>query len=124
MSKVKAQSATQATPAEPDKLTVDADEIVYDTDKKTIAARGNAKLYYKGKILEADQVVYHSESERVFAEGHVVLTEPDGQVVRANSLELTDQFHDGFIKSMRVDTIDNTHFVAPAQNALPVDKRF
>ena len=67
VSKVKAQSATQATPAEPDKLTVDADEIVYDTDKKTIAARGNAKLYYKGKILEADQVVYHSESERVFA---------------------------------------------------------
>ena len=107
-----AQDAPQAK-TEADKLTVDADEIVYDTDKKTISARGNAKLYYKGKILEADQVIYRSESERVFAEGHVVLTEPDGQVVHANSLELTDQFHDGFIQSMRVDTIDKTHFVAP-----------
>ena len=113
VSKAQAQTSPAATSAEADKLTVDADEIVYDTDKKTIAARGNAKLYYKGKILEADQVIYRSDSERVFAEGHVVLTEPDGQVVRANSLELTDQFHDGFIKSMRVDTVDNTHFVAP-----------
>ncbi|MFM8608726.1 MAG: LPS-assembly protein LptD [Hyphomicrobiales bacterium] len=113
VSKAQAQTSPAATSSDADKLTVDADEIVYDTDKKTIAARGNAKLYYKGKILEADQVIYRSDSERVFAEGHVVLTEPDGQVVRANSLELTDQFHDGFIKSMRVDTVDNTHFVAP-----------
>ena len=94
-----AQNAPQ-TQADAEKLTVDADEIVYDTDKKTISARGNAKLYYKGKILEADQVIYRSESERVFAEGHVVLTEPDGQIVRAKSLELTDQFHDGFIQSI------------------------
>ncbi len=101
------------TQEQKDRLTVDADEIVYDTDKKTISARGNAKLYYKGKILEADQVIYRSDSERVFAEGHVVLTEPTGEVLHANSLELTDQFHDGFIHSLRIDTVDSTHFVAP-----------
>ena len=104
---------TAAGQDQKDRLTVDADEIVYDTDNKSISARGNAKLYYKGKILEADQVIYRSDSERVFAEGHVVLTEPTGEVLHANSLELTDQFHDGFIQSLRIDTVDSTHFVAP-----------
>jgi LPS-assembly protein len=96
-----------------DKLTVDANEVVYDTDKKTISARGNAKLYYKGKVLEADRVVYNSDNGRVFAEGHVVLTDTDGQVLHATSLELSEQFRDGFINSFKIDTPDSTHFVAP-----------
>ena len=107
------KSASVSPSSVRDKLTVDANEIVYDTDKKTISARGNAKLYYKGKVLEADTVIYRSETGRVYAEGHVVLTDTDGQVLRAASLELSEQFRDGFINSFKIDTIDNTHFVAP-----------
>ena len=107
-----AGTATASTQS-PDKLTVDANEVVYDTDNKTISAKGNAKLYYKGKVLEADRVVYHSDTGRVFAEGHVVLTDTDGQVLHAASLELSEQFRDGFINSFKVDTPDDTHFVAP-----------
>ena len=97
----------------PDKLTVNADELVYDTDKNTVSASGNAKLYYQGKVLEADKVIYHSDTGHVFAEGHVILTEPDGQILHATSLELSEQFRDGFINSFKLDTPDNTHFVAP-----------
>ncbi len=104
--------ATPST-ASPDKLTVDANEIVYDTDKKTISAQGSAKLYYQGKVLEADRVIYNSDNGRVFAEGHVVLTDTDGQVLHATSLELSEHFRDGFINSFKIDAPDSTHFVAP-----------
>jgi len=107
-----ARAETPQNPA-PDKLTVDAKEIVYDTDKKTISAVGNAKLYYHGQVLEADRVVYYSETSRVFAEGHVVLTDADGQVLHGTSMELSDQYRDGFINTLKIDTKDNTHFVAP-----------
>jgi len=110
-SQITAPVTTPASTA--DRLTVDANEVVYDTDKKTISARGNAKLYYKGKVLEADRVIYNSDNGRVFAEGHVVLTDTDGQVLRAASLELSEQFRDGFINSFKIDTPDSTHFVAP-----------
>lgn len=111
-----------STETNPDRLVVDADEMVYDRDNKTVTARGNAKLYYKGKILEADQVIYRTETDRVYAEGHVVLTEPDGQVVHANALELSEQFREGFINSLRVDTTDKTHFVAPRAERINGDQ--
>jgi LPS-assembly protein len=101
------------TSANPDKLTVNADEMVHDTDKNTVSAIGNAKLYYQGKILEADKVIYYSDTGHVYAEGHVILTEPDGQILHAESLELSEQFKDGFINSFKIDTTDSTHFVAP-----------
>ncbi|MCX8503593.1 MAG: LPS-assembly protein LptD [Beijerinckiaceae bacterium] len=107
------QPSANNTATNPDKLTVNADELVYDTDKNTVSARGNAKLYYQGKVLEADQVIYHSDTGHVFAEGHVILTETDGQILHATSLELSEQFRDGFINSFKLDTPDNTHFVAP-----------
>ena len=49
MPKAQAQTPPPAASTEADKLTVDADEIVYDTDKKTIAARGNAGGFARGK---------------------------------------------------------------------------
>ena len=107
------QSNNSIAPANPDKLTVNADELVYDTDKNTVSATGNAKLYYQGKILEADKVIYHSDTGHVYAEGHVILTEPDGQILHAASLELSEQFRDGFINSFKIDTPDSTHFAAP-----------
>lgn len=107
------QPTDSKTTTNPDKLTVNADELVYDTDKNTVSASGNAKLYYQCKVLEADKVIYHSDTGHVFAEGHVILTEPDGQILHATSLELSEQFRDGFINSFKLDTPDNTHFVAP-----------
>ena len=106
-------ASTNIAAKNPDKLTVNADELVYDTDKNTVSASGNAKLYYQRKVLEADKVIYHSDTGHVYAEGHVILTEPDGQILHAASLELSEQFRDGFINSFKIDTPDNTHFVAP-----------
>jgi LPS-assembly protein len=96
-----------------DKMLVEARELVYNTDKNTVTAEGNAQIYYQGRILEADRVVYDRNTKRVYAEGHAKLTERDGTVLHADRFDLTDDFRDGFIDSLRVATADKTYFSSP-----------
>jgi LPS-assembly protein len=95
------------------KMLVEATELRYDTVKNTVSAEGNARIYYKGQTLEADRVTYDRNTGRVYAEGHVKLTERDGTVVRSERLELTDDFRDGFIESLRVETPPKTYVSTP-----------
>jgi len=86
------------------KMFVEADELRYDTEKNIVSAEGNARIYYKGQTLEADRVVYDRNSGRVYAEGHAKLTERDGTVLHGSKFDLTSDFRDGFIESLRADT--------------------
>jgi len=103
----------KTTSGKPEKMFVEADELVYNKEKDTVAAVGNARVYYQGRVLEADRVTYDRKTGRVFAEGHGKLTERDGTIVHADRFDLTEDFRDGFIESLRTDTPDKTHFSAP-----------
>lgn len=103
-----------------DKLLVEADELIYDNDKNTVTAKGNAELHYGPRTLQADRVRYDRGSSRVFAEGNVRLTDQDGAVVTGDRMELTDDFKTGFIDSLRIQqSVDRrgetvrTRFSAP-----------
>src|ERR1700687_1785546 len=65
----------------PDKLVIDADELVYDKDKNTVSAVGSVQLFYQGRVLQADRVVYNRVTKRVYAEGHAKMTDEHGDVV-------------------------------------------
>ncbi len=106
-------AAAQAAPAAGERMVVEAKELVYDEKKNTVTARGDVQIYYKGRLLEADRVTYDRNTSRVFAEGHAKLTEKDGSIARAERFDLTDDFKNGFIDSLQVDTVDNTHFTSP-----------
>lgn len=97
-------------PARPDQMVVDAKELVYDSDRETVAASGNVQIYYRGRILQAEKVIYNRKTKRVFAEGRVKLTEPDGTVAYGTRAELTDDFRDGFIDSLNAQSADKTYF--------------
>ena len=99
--------------AAPERMVVEAKELVYDEGKNTVTARGAVQIYYKGRLLEADRVTYDRKAQRVFAEGHAKLTERDGAIARAERFDLTDDLKNGFIDSLQVDSADNTHFSAP-----------
>lgn len=96
-----------------DKMLVEAIELRYDADKDIVSAEGDARVYYKGRVLEADKVIYDRKSGRVYAEGHAKMTEPDGMVERAERFDLTDDFRDGFIESVQADTTQKTQLSAP-----------
>ena len=110
-----AQSAgTTNDPAEPKPhMIIQADELVNNHDKNTITAEGHARIYYEGRTLQADRVVYDRNTNRVYAEGHASFTERDGTVVRAQRFDLTQDFADGFIESLRSETTAVTYFSAP-----------
>lgn len=110
---------TQA--GEDDRLLVEAKEIVYDNDKNTVSAIGDAQLYYQGKVLEADKVTYDNASKRVIATGHVRMREPTGEVGYGDFMELTSDFKDGFIKSLRVIRQDQSRFAAPQAQRIDGD---
>lgn len=93
-----------AKPQGNERLLVEADELIYDNDRNTVTARGNAELHYGTRTLQADRVRYDRTTSRVFAEGNVRLTDETGSVVTGDRMELTDDFKSGFIDSLRIQT--------------------
>jgi LPS-assembly protein len=90
------------------KLLVEAKELIYDNDKNVVSAAGDVELNYQGRTLQADKVIYDRNTNRVFASGNARITEADGTIATGDRFELTDDFKNGFIDSLRVQqkTID------------------
>ncbi|MBN9064717.1 MAG: LPS-assembly protein LptD [Rhizobiales bacterium] len=101
---LRAAQSGQAPAAGAGKMLVEANQLIYDNDANKISAAGNAQLYYDGKTLEADRVTYDRANKRVYAEGNVRMTDETGTVTHGDRFELTDNFRDGFIDSLRVES--------------------
>ena len=89
------------------RMLVDAREVEYDRDRDKVSAVGDVQVYYQGKVLEADRVTYDRKNKRVYAEGNAKLTETDGSVTYGDRFDLTDDFKDGFIDSLRTTSSKN-----------------
>jgi LPS-assembly protein len=96
--------------AEP--MLLQADEMIYDNENGKITARGNVEIYYGNYTLLADRVVYNRNLNTLTAEGNVRIKDPDGAVITADHLTLTDDFRDGFIDALKLVTKDDTRIVA------------
>ena len=107
------QGETPQAAKPPDKLVIDADQLIYDKDKNTVSAVGSVQLFYQGRILQADRVVYNRATKRVYAEGHAKMTDERGDIVYGSRFELSDNFREGFIDSVQVLTSDKTRFTSP-----------
>jgi LPS-assembly protein len=93
-------------------MLIEANQLVDDYDKHTVSAVGNVKIYYSGYTLEAERVTYIQPTRRLIAIGSVKLVDPSGIATYAQQIDITDNFSDGFVQSLRVDTPDKTHFAA------------
>ena len=104
------QLASQVDPAEP--LLLEANELRYDFDRDIISAVGNVQIYYGENTVEADRVDFDRGRNRLRATGNVRLTEPGGNVVRAETMDLSDDLRDGFAAQLQLDTPQRTRFLA------------
>ena len=93
-------------------MLVQANEINYDYTNSRVAAVGNVQIYYGGSTLEANRVVYDQKTKRLHAEGNVRLTEEDGKVTYGEIMDLSDNYRDGFVDSLRLDAPDQTRMAA------------
>jgi LPS-assembly protein len=93
-------------------MLVQATEIRYDYTNNSVAAGGNVQIYYGGATIEADEVIYDQKTKRLRAQGNVRLTEPDGKITYGQVIDLSDDYRDGFVDSLRLETPDDTRFAA------------
>ena len=93
-------------------MLVQAKEINYDYANERVSAVGNVQIYYNGSVLEANKVIYDQKNKRLRAEGNARLTEPGGQISYGEIMELSDDYRDGFVDSLRVDAAQQTSIAA------------
>ena len=93
-------------------MLLQATEIRYDYTNNTVSAVGSVQIYYNGSTVEADEVIYDQKSKRLVARGNARITEADGKITYGQYVDLTDDYRDGFVDSLRLETIDDTRFAA------------
>ncbi|AHF83313.1 organic solvent tolerance [Rhizobium leguminosarum bv. trifolii WSM1689] len=94
------------------KLLLSANELVYNRDADLVSAVGGVQINYAGYKMVAQKVEYNQKTGRMMAIGNIELVSPDGNRIYADSLDVTDNFADGFMNSLRIETADNTRIAA------------
>ncbi|WP_407175728.1 LPS-assembly protein LptD [Bradyrhizobium sp. STM 3562] len=98
--------------ANDNQMLVQANEVEYDYSNSRVSAVGNVQMFYNGTSVEANKVIYNQRTKRLHAEGNIRLTDSDGKITYANIMDLSDDYRDGFVDSLRIDTEDQTRMAA------------
>ena len=93
-------------------MLIQADDLIYDNKNNRVIARGNVEIYYNNYTLLANNVIYDRGTSKLVADGNVRIKEPDGALVKAERIVLTDDFKEGFIRSLQVVSQDETRIGA------------
>ncbi len=93
-------------------LLLEADTIIYDNDRNTITAEGGVRIDYDGHRLVARRIVYHRATARLVASGDVEIVDRQGVRIHTDEIDVTDDFRDAFVRTLRVETPDKTYFAA------------
>lgn len=78
-----------------------ADQVTYDRETERLTASGNVEVLYQGRVLRATRIVYDQRANRIDAEG-LLLTDPDGGVLIADSAAMTPDLESGLVESARL----------------------
>ena len=83
------------------RVNVVADRLSYDGRREVATATGTVQLTYGPYVLTATKVVYDMKSGTFSANGSIMLREPNGNVIEADSAVLKDTFREGFARHVR-----------------------
>tara|TARA_R110000751_G_scaffold271365_6_gene371567 strand:+ start:61574 stop:63913 length:2340 start_codon:yes stop_codon:yes gene_type:complete len=103
------------------RLLLTANQITFNQDSETVVAEGAVQVDYDGYQLVARRLEYHQRSGRLKAYGDIEMVEPDGNRIYAQELDITDDFADGFVNSLRIERPDNTRIVADSAQRLDAE---
>jgi LPS-assembly protein len=94
------------------KLLLASNELIYNKDNETVIARGAVQINYGGYKLVAREVEYDQKTGRLKARGNIELIEPTGNRVYGDEMDLSDDFANGFMNALRIETTDLTKLAA------------
>jgi LPS-assembly protein len=95
-----------------EQMLLEADTLVYDNDLETVTAVGGVQIDYAGNRMVAQRVAYDRRTGRLIASGNVEIIDQDGNRISAQQIDVTDDFRDGFVNALRIETPDKTYFGA------------
>jgi LPS-assembly protein len=90
-----------ALPAAGTVAQVDAAKIDFDPKTKIAVATGLVRMTYGPYVLTATRVQYNQTTGDFKADGTVILNEPNGNVLQADNLTITEKFKAGFAAKMK-----------------------
>ncbi|WP_413154470.1 LPS-assembly protein LptD [Bartonella sp. cb54] len=93
-------------------LLLSANELIYNRDANTVSAQGNVQIEYDGNKVVAQKVTYNQKTGRIIAQGNVEVIQKNGNKIYSNQIDMTKDFGEGFVNSLRIDTAHNIHFAA------------
>lgn len=95
-----------------EQLLLESDQLTFDNDRSIVVATGNVQIAFGQSTLVADRVEYNQQSGRLIATGNVEILEPNGNRIFAQEIDITDDFSDGFVSALNIQTADNTRIAA------------
>src|SRR5262249_28365440 len=96
-------------------MRIRSEGVDYDYTDHQFAVVGNVQIYYRRATIEADRVVYDQNTKRLRAEGNARLTEANGRVTLGQVIDLTDDYRDGFVDSLGVETVPSRRAARQSQ---------
>jgi LPS-assembly protein len=96
VSNTKRKSPKLKLPSKSVPMDVVAETMTYNENTKIAVATGDVYLSYKHYRLRADKLIYDQAHHKLHAEGNVWMREQNGNVTTGDSLDLDDDFANGF----------------------------
>lgn len=89
-----------------------ADKMTYDRGSKIVTAEGNVEIQHLTRSLRADKVTYDQETGIIQAIGGVSLSEPTGEIIYGERIEISGDLRDGIIKDIGIILQDRSRLAA------------
>ena len=87
-------------------------EVEYDEQLALTVARGHVEISQDGQVLLADIVSYNQRTDTITASGNVSFSQPTGEILFAEFMELRDSMNEGFARNVRMLLADRSRLAA------------
>ncbi|MDA1088889.1 MAG: LPS assembly protein LptD [Proteobacteria bacterium] len=121
-SSLKDASETLPTPAGPTETTgqieldlpvhLSADDISFDQENGLVTATGNVEIIHGQRKLIADRILYNQKSDVVTAAGNIQLSEPGGEKLFGDQMQISGDLKDALIESLGIILTDRSRIAA------------
>lgn len=108
----KAQNPNRAQQSNEQQVEFKAAHLSQDENTGEVIAKGNVTLKREGYTLIAGMIRYNPETGNAVATGAVQMTDPDGNVIWSDRIELKNQLKDAFVSNIRLIMKDGAQVAA------------
>lgn len=89
-----------------------ADEMTHDKELSIITARGHVEVNHGERTLLADSISYNQITDTIKAYGNVALHQPSGDILFADTMEITGDLKNGMADDLLAVMADRSRFAA------------